>query len=85
MLLPRSTHSLLPIIEVLRSLPLKSLTIRVYNDLGNEVWERLHELEGLTQFEHYCVTEKPVRFLQGWSERLGPTLEHLQLSVRWIS
>ncbi|KAL5504614.1 hypothetical protein ACEPAH_7277 [Sanghuangporus vaninii] len=69
---------LLSILGVLKSLPLRELTIRTFKNLGPSVWDTLHQLKGLSRISIFCM-EGPPRILQGWSETLAPTLTHLDL------
>ncbi|KAF9047720.1 hypothetical protein BJ165DRAFT_1323347, partial [Panaeolus papilionaceus] len=75
---------LLAFITVLRRLPLKELTIRTHNELGETVWTQLTTLTGLSKISLWCM-EGPPRTLQGldssWAEPLGSTLTHLELGV----
>lgn len=68
-------------LNVLRSLPLRELTIRTHSDLGEQVWA---ELITLRKISIWCM-EGPPRVLQGWSEPLGNTLTHLELGVSVFS
>lgn len=68
----------LGILDVLRTLPLTELTIRTFKNLGNPVWEVLHQIKGLKSVSILCM-EGPPRILQGWSETLSLTLTHLEL------
>lgn len=63
-------------LTVLRTLPLRELTIRTHSDLGEQVWAELITLTGLRKISIWCM-EGPPRVLQGWSEPLGNTLTHL--------
>lgn len=65
-------------LTVLRTLPLRELTIRTHSDLGEQVWAELITLTGLRKISIWCM-EGPPRVLQGWSEPLGNTLTHLEL------
>lgn len=58
--------------------PLEELNIRTHNDPAQEVWDEVHKLTGLKKVTIWCM-EGPPRVLQGWSERLGPTLTTLEL------
>lgn len=71
---------LLSFLDVIRSLPVRELTIRTHSDLGEEVWAQLITLTGLRKVSIWCM-EGPPRVLQGWSEPLGSTLTHLELGV----
>ncbi|KAF6746777.1 hypothetical protein DFP72DRAFT_1076107 [Ephemerocybe angulata] len=52
----------------------------MHNDPAPEVWEEVYK-EGLKRVSIWCM-EGPPRVLQGWCEKLGPTLESLELGVR---
>jgi hypothetical protein len=71
---------LLAFLAVLRSLPIRQLTIRTYSDLGEQVWSELQKFTDLKKVSIWCM-EGPPRVLQGWSETLGSTLTHLELGV----
>ncbi|KAH9485727.1 hypothetical protein JR316_0002642 [Psilocybe cubensis] len=73
-----SNAKLLAFIDVLRTLPIRELTIRTHTDLGEEVWSQLITLTGLQKVSIWCM-EGPPRVLQGWSGPLGSTLTHLEL------
>ncbi|KAF8875032.1 hypothetical protein BD779DRAFT_1613471 [Infundibulicybe gibba] len=70
--------TLLSFLAVLSKLPLRELTIRTHSDLGETVWSQLTTLTGLHKISIWCM-EGPPRVLQGWSEKLGSTLTHLEL------
>ncbi|KAL5521347.1 hypothetical protein ACEPAG_9272 [Sanghuangporus baumii] len=69
---------LLSILGVLKTLPLRELTIRTFKNLGPSVWDTLHQFKDLSSVTIFCM-EGPPRILQGWSETLAPTLTHLDL------
>lgn len=69
-------------LRVLRNLPIKEITVRSYSDLGEEVWEQLRQMTGLRKVAIWSM-EGPPRVLQGWSDKLGDTLTHLELGVRF--
>lgn len=75
---------LMAFLDVLRSLPIRELTIRTYSDLGEQVWTQLKQLTGLRKVAIWCM-EGPPRVCQGWSETLGSTLTHLELGVSYFS
>lgn len=77
---PTSAGTLLKFIDVMRTLPLRELTIRTHSDLGENVWAQLITLTGLRKISIWCM-DGPPRVLQGWSDLLGPTLTHLELGV----
>ncbi|KAF5322508.1 hypothetical protein D9619_001586 [Psilocybe cf. subviscida] len=70
--------TILAFIDVVRRLPLRELTIRTHNDLGESVWSQINTLIGLQKVSIWCM-EGPPRVLQGWSAALGATLTHLEL------
>jgi hypothetical protein len=72
--------SLLKFLAIVRKFPLRELTIRTHGDPSNEVWSQLMSIVGLEKVS-LCCTEVPSRVLHGWSESLGSTLTHLELSV----
>lgn len=74
--------TLLSFLHVLRNSPIKEITVRSYSDLGEEVWEQLRQMTGLRKIAIWSM-EGPPRVLQGWSEKLGDTLTHLELGVRF--
>jgi hypothetical protein len=71
---------LLYFLDVIRTLPLKELTIRSSCDLGEDAWIQLNKLTGLRKVVIWCM-DGPPRVLQGWAENLGETLTHLNLGV----
>ncbi|KAI0764407.1 hypothetical protein BD413DRAFT_482654 [Trametes elegans] len=68
----------LAFLEILRTLPLRELVIRTFYGLSDRAWARLQDVTGLTKVSIWCMEGKP-RILQGWSEKLGATLTHLEL------
>ena len=71
-------------LDVLHTLPLRELIIRTFHGLSDEVWAALHAFTGLTKVSIWCMEGKP-RILQGWSEKLGASLTHLELGVSSLS
>ncbi|KAF6746784.1 hypothetical protein DFP72DRAFT_1035377 [Ephemerocybe angulata] len=73
-------YALVAFLDVIKTLPhpLEELNIRTHNDPAPEVWEEVYKLEGLKRVSIWCM-EGPPRVLQGWCEKLGPTLESLEL------
>lgn len=71
---------LLGYLSILRDVPIKQLTIRTYLGLSEDIWTRLIEFRGLCEVSIWTM-EGPPRILQGWSEKLGPSLTHLELGV----
>ena len=76
-------QSLRGVTKVLRELPITELTIRSYVGLSEEAWSELIKITGLKKLSLWCMEGQP-RVLQGWSERLGNTLTHLELGVSVI-
>ncbi|RXW20440.1 hypothetical protein EST38_g5425 [Candolleomyces aberdarensis] len=74
------SFTLIPFLDAIKKLPrpLEELKIRVHNDPDQQVWDELHKISGLRKVSIWCM-EGPPRVLRGWSERLGPTLTHLEL------
>ncbi|KAI0698320.1 hypothetical protein C8T65DRAFT_660923 [Cerioporus squamosus] len=54
------------------------LVIRTFYGLSDDVWEMLQGFTGLRKVSIWCMEGKP-RILQGWSEKLGASLTHLEL------
>ncbi|KAI0261279.1 hypothetical protein BC834DRAFT_897066 [Gloeopeniophorella convolvens] len=73
-----SPDAFLSFLGVLRSLPLRALTLRTYSDLGDDAWCLLNTLPGLQKVAVWCM-EGPPRVLQGWAPVLGSTLTELEL------
>ncbi|KAH7921451.1 hypothetical protein BV22DRAFT_1072325 [Leucogyrophana mollusca] len=69
----------LPVLQVLRTLPLRALTIRTQYDVGEAAWEILNGITGLRYLSVWSLEWGPPRVLQGWAETLGSTLTHLEL------
>lgn len=70
-------------LNALHNIAIRNLAIQTNGDLGDEVWSILQRRAGLRRLSIWCM-EGPPRVLQGWSERLGDTLESLELGVRII-
>jgi hypothetical protein len=70
-------------IDVLRSLPVKELTIQTFSGLGEPVWEKLHQFTRLQSISIWCM-EGPPRVMKGWSDKVGDTLRKLELGVSVI-
>lgn len=70
----------LKFLSVVRLLPIRELVVRSFSDLGQEVWSHLCEIRGLNKVAIWCM-EGPPRVLQGWADKLGETLTHLELGV----
>ena len=77
-------NEFLEYLEVLRDLPLRELVIRPFHGMSDDVWETLHGFTGLHKVSIWCMEGKP-RILQGWSEKLGASLTHLELGVSSLS
>ena len=77
-------HSFVAYLEILRKLPLRELVIRTFYGLSDSVWATLQDFTGLNTVSIWCMEGKP-RILQGWSERLGDSLTHLELGVSSLS
>ena len=67
-------------LTILKDLPLRSLTIRTYSDLGEPIWAALNGFTGLHKIAIWCMNGPP-RVLQGWAGVLGDTLTELELGV----
>ncbi|KAI0330444.1 hypothetical protein GY45DRAFT_1353997 [Cubamyces sp. BRFM 1775] len=65
-------------LDILQTLPLRELVIRTFYGLSDSVWAKLQDFSGLTKVSIWCMEGKP-RILQGWSEKLGASLTHLEL------
>ncbi|TFK83277.1 hypothetical protein K466DRAFT_498786 [Polyporus arcularius HHB13444] len=65
-------------LDILHTLPVRELVIRTFYGLSDEVWETLQNFTGLSKVSIWCMEGKP-RILQGWSEKLGASLTHLEL------
>ena len=72
----------MPFLGVLRTLPLKELTIRTLYDVGVRAWTLLNSMTGLRRLS-VCLLELDnlSRVLQGWAAQLGPTLRYPELGV----
>ena len=77
-------NEFLEYLEVLRDLPLRELVIRTFYGLSDSVWATLQDFTGLNTVSIWCMEGKP-RILQGWSEKLGASLTHLELGVSSLS
>ncbi|KAI0944059.1 hypothetical protein AcV7_001980 [Taiwanofungus camphoratus] len=69
---------LLEYLNILQDMNIKELVIRTYLGLSEEVWSKLIEFRGLRIVAIWTMEGQP-RILQGWSERLGPSLTQLEL------
>jgi hypothetical protein len=70
----------LSFLPVIRQLRIREIIIYSYSDLGEEAWTLLRQMSGFTKVAIWCM-EGPPRVLQGWSDKLGATLTHLELGV----
>lgn len=77
-------QDLMEYLNVLQQLPVRELVMRTFYGLSDEIWERLQAFTDLKKVSIWCVEGKP-RILQGWSEKLGPSLTHLELGVSTLS
>lgn len=68
------------LLNVVRTLPLRALTIRTHNDLGADAWAQIIALEGVRRIALWCM-EGPPRTLYGEPVPLGTSLTHLELGV----
>ena len=71
-------------LDILQTLPLRELIIRTFYGLSDSVWARLQDFTALHKVSIWCMEGKP-RILQGWSEKLGASLTHLELGVSSLS
>ncbi|PCH35694.1 hypothetical protein WOLCODRAFT_140028 [Wolfiporia cocos MD-104 SS10] len=74
----RNDEALIAYLDILQGLKIKELTIHTYVGLSEEVWGRMIEFRGLNKVAIWTMEGQP-RILQGWSEKLGPSLTHLEL------
>lgn len=78
-------YDLLAYLDILQQLPrLQEFTIHTYVGLSEPVWSKLKEFSSLRKVAIWCMEGQP-RILQGWSEKLGDTLTHLELGVSGLS
>jgi hypothetical protein len=77
-----SPAAFLSFLNILRTLPLRALTLRTYSDLGENAWAFLNTLPNLQKVAIWCMNGPP-RVLQGWAPLLGNTLTELELGVRF--
>ncbi|KAI0800281.1 hypothetical protein C8Q74DRAFT_1191039 [Fomes fomentarius] len=71
-------HNFVAYLAILRKLPLRELVIRTFYGLSEDVWSTLQNFTELNKVSIWCMEGKP-RILQGWSEKLGESLTHLEL------
>ncbi|KAJ7188839.1 hypothetical protein C8R46DRAFT_1055913 [Mycena filopes] len=76
--LPGADALFLAFLTVVRTHPLRALTIRTHNDLGQKAWAQLTSLTGLRRISIWCLEGPP--YLR-WADRLRGTLTHLELGV----
>lgn len=80
----------LAILDVLKTLPLRELTIRTFKNLGNEVWDVLHQFTGLKVITYFSpmfyalITNIPPRVypFSVWRAHLGYSKAGQKLSVQ---
>ncbi len=77
-----SPTTFLSLLDALRGLPLRAITLRTYSDLGEDAWTLLNTVTNLQKVAIWCMNGPP-RVLQGWAPFLGSTLTELELGV-WI-
>ena len=77
-------QDLMAYLDALQQLPIRELVMRTFYGLSDQIWERLQAFTELKKVSIWCMEGKP-RILQGWSEKLGPTLTHLELGVSPLS
>ncbi|KAK7691974.1 hypothetical protein QCA50_005379 [Cerrena zonata] len=66
-------------LDILQKLPhVSELIIRTSVGISDEVWDKMTEFTKLQKIAIWCLHGKP-RILQGWSEKLGSSLTHLEL------
>jgi len=76
---------LLVYLDIIQNLPsVDELIIQTSSGISDEVWDKLTQLTSLKKVAIWCLHGKP-RVLQGWSEKLGNTLTHLELGVSFLS
>ncbi|KAI0753357.1 hypothetical protein C8Q80DRAFT_1217526 [Daedaleopsis nitida] len=71
-------HDFVAYLDILRDLPLRELVIHTFYGLSDDVWTTLQDFTKLSKVSIWCMEGKP-RILQGWSEKLGESLTHLEL------
>jgi hypothetical protein len=81
---PASPSTFLSFLIILRSLPLRALTLRTYSDLGEDAWSLINTLTRLQKVAIWCM-HGPPRVLQCWAPLLGSTLTELELGVNYSS
>lgn len=78
-------ENFLTYLDILQTLPhVSELIIRTSVGISDEVWDRMIEFTNLQKVAIWCLHGKP-RILQGWSEKLGSSLTHLELGVSCLS
>ena len=75
---------LLAYLDILQLLGFKELIIRTSSGISTVVWDRLIQIDGLRKVGIWCLHGQP-RVLQGWSQKLGRSLTHLELGVSCLS
>ncbi|KAJ7188834.1 hypothetical protein C8R46DRAFT_1055888 [Mycena filopes] len=76
--LPGADALFLAFLDVVRTHPLRALTIRTHSDLGQMAWAQLTSLTGLRRISIWCLEGPP--YLR-WADQLRGTLTHLELGV----
>lgn len=82
-----ATHSdetLLAYLDIIEPFGVSELVIRTSSGINTAVWTRLTRIGGLRKVGIWCLHGQP-RYLHGWSEKLGPSLTHLELGVSCLS
>lgn len=77
---PKIDPIFLNVVDVLRDLPIRELTIRTHSNPGHEAWSRLVTMTGLQKVSLSC-TEIPSQVLQMWVKVLSLHLTQLELNV----
>ncbi|PSR73361.1 hypothetical protein PHLCEN_2v10796, partial [Hermanssonia centrifuga] len=80
----RHDTELIAYLDILQELRVQELIIRTSSGINAVVWDRLTEIDGLCKVAIWCLNGQP-RVLQGWSEKLGSSLTHLELGVSCLS
>ncbi len=80
----RHDTELIAYLDILQELGVQELIIRTSSGINAVVWDRLTDIDGLCKVAIWCLNGQP-RVLQGWSEKLGSSLTHLELGVSCLS
>ncbi|KII95594.1 hypothetical protein PLICRDRAFT_48541 [Plicaturopsis crispa FD-325 SS-3] len=62
------------------NLPIRTLNIRTYSDIGAKVWQQLRDMKGLQKLSIWCM-EGPPPQVEGWARELGESLTHLEIGI----